>query len=62
MAKDFDLAEEDRWLRVPTPIVAADCDMAPPSLWMPKLIQAADLAFVSPDLAQVMDLESGVTG
>jgi pimeloyl-ACP methyl ester carboxylesterase len=31
MAKDFDLSEEVRRLRVPTLIVAADCDMAPPS-------------------------------
>lgn len=31
MAKDFDLSEEIRGLRVPTLIVAADADMAPPS-------------------------------
>jgi pimeloyl-ACP methyl ester carboxylesterase len=31
MAKDFDLTEEVRGLRVPTLIVAADADMAPPS-------------------------------
>jgi pimeloyl-ACP methyl ester carboxylesterase len=31
MAKDFDFAEEVRALRVPTLIVAADADMAPPS-------------------------------
>jgi pimeloyl-ACP methyl ester carboxylesterase len=31
MAKDFDFTEEVRGLRVPTLIVAADCDMAPPS-------------------------------
>ena len=31
MAKDFDLSEEVRALQVPTLIVAADADMAPPS-------------------------------
>jgi pimeloyl-ACP methyl ester carboxylesterase len=31
MAKDFDLADEFRALKVPTLIVAADADMAPPS-------------------------------
>ena len=31
MAKDFDLTEEVRGLQVPTLIVAADADMAPPS-------------------------------
>ena len=31
MAKDFDLSEEVRGLQVPTLIVAADADMAPPS-------------------------------
>jgi pimeloyl-ACP methyl ester carboxylesterase len=31
MAKDFDYSEEVRSLRVPTLIVAADADMAPPS-------------------------------
>jgi pimeloyl-ACP methyl ester carboxylesterase len=31
MAKDFDLTEEVRGLQVPTMIVAADADMAPPS-------------------------------
>jgi pimeloyl-ACP methyl ester carboxylesterase len=31
MAKDFDFSEEVRGLRVPTLIVAADADMAPPS-------------------------------
>jgi pimeloyl-ACP methyl ester carboxylesterase len=31
MAKDFDFTEEVRGLRVPTLIVAADADMAPPS-------------------------------
>jgi pimeloyl-ACP methyl ester carboxylesterase len=31
MAKDFDLSEEVRALKVPTLIVAADADMAPPS-------------------------------
>ena len=31
MAKDFDFAEEVRGLRVPTLVVAADADMAPPS-------------------------------
>ena len=31
MAKDFDLTEEFRGLQVPTLIVAADADMAPPS-------------------------------
>jgi pimeloyl-ACP methyl ester carboxylesterase len=31
MAKDFDFAEEVRGLQVPTLIVAADADMAPPS-------------------------------
>jgi pimeloyl-ACP methyl ester carboxylesterase len=31
MAKDFDFSEEMRALRVPTLIVAADADMAPPS-------------------------------
>ncbi|MDO3700156.1 alpha/beta hydrolase [Micromonospora sp. C28SCA-DRY-2] len=31
MAKDFDLTEEVRGLRVPTLVVAADADMAPPS-------------------------------
>jgi pimeloyl-ACP methyl ester carboxylesterase len=31
MAKDFDLTEEVRGLKVPTLIVAADADMAPPS-------------------------------
>ena len=31
MAKDFDLSEEVRSLQVPTMIVAADADMAPPS-------------------------------
>ncbi|MEV4758566.1 alpha/beta fold hydrolase [Micromonospora sp. NPDC049559] len=31
MAKDFDLTEEVRGLRVPTLLVAADADMAPPS-------------------------------
>jgi pimeloyl-ACP methyl ester carboxylesterase len=31
MAKDFDFTEEVRSLRVPTLIVAADADMAPPS-------------------------------
>ncbi|WP_211193328.1 alpha/beta fold hydrolase [Actinoplanes sp. TBRC 11911] len=31
MAKDFDFTEEVRGLRVPTMIVAADADMAPPS-------------------------------
>ena len=31
MAKDFDFAEEMRGLKVPTLIVAADADMAPPS-------------------------------
>ena len=31
MARDFDLTEEVRGLRVPTLIVAADADMAPPS-------------------------------
>ncbi|MGN9909165.1 alpha/beta fold hydrolase [Phytohabitans sp. LJ34] len=31
MAQDFDLTEEVRGLRVPTLIVAADADMAPPS-------------------------------
>jgi pimeloyl-ACP methyl ester carboxylesterase len=31
MAKDFDFADEVRGLRVPTLIVAADADMAPPS-------------------------------
>ncbi len=31
MAKDFDLSEEVRGLKVPTLIVAADADMAPPS-------------------------------
>ena len=31
MAKDFDFAEEFRGLKVPTLIVAADADMAPPS-------------------------------
>ena len=31
MAKDFDFSEEVRALRVPTLIVAADADMAPPS-------------------------------
>jgi pimeloyl-ACP methyl ester carboxylesterase len=31
MAKDFDLTEEVRALKVPTLIVAADADMAPPS-------------------------------
>ena len=31
MAQDFDLTEEVRGLQVPTPIVAADADMAPPS-------------------------------
>ncbi len=31
MAQDFDLTEEIRGLRVPTLIVAADADMAPPS-------------------------------
>jgi pimeloyl-ACP methyl ester carboxylesterase len=31
MAKDFDLAEEVRGLQVPTLVVAADADMAPPS-------------------------------
>jgi pimeloyl-ACP methyl ester carboxylesterase len=31
MAKDFDFSEEVRGLRVPTLVVAADADMAPPS-------------------------------
>jgi pimeloyl-ACP methyl ester carboxylesterase len=31
MAKDFDLSEEIRGLQVPTLVVAADADMAPPS-------------------------------
>jgi pimeloyl-ACP methyl ester carboxylesterase len=31
MAKDFDYSEEVRGLRVPTMVVAADADMAPPS-------------------------------
>ena len=31
MAKDFDFSEEVRGLKVPTLIVAADADMAPPS-------------------------------
>ena len=31
MAKDFDFSEEVRGLQVPTLIVAADADMAPPS-------------------------------
>ena len=31
MAKDFDLTDEVRGLRVPTLVVAADADMAPPS-------------------------------
>jgi len=31
MARDFDLTEEVRGLQVPTMIVAADADMAPPS-------------------------------
>src|SRR5207249_4365430 len=31
MAKDFDFAEEVRGLQVPTLVVAADADMAPPS-------------------------------
>ena len=31
MAKDFDQSEEVRGLKVPTLIVAADADMAPPS-------------------------------
>lgn len=31
MANDFDYSEEVRGLRVPTLIVAGDCDMAPPS-------------------------------
>ena len=31
MAKDFDFTEEVRGLQVPTLIVAADADMAPPS-------------------------------
>ena len=31
MAKDFDFSEEVRALKVPTLIVAADADMAPPS-------------------------------
>jgi pimeloyl-ACP methyl ester carboxylesterase len=31
MAKDFDFSEEVRGLKVPTMIVAADADMAPPS-------------------------------
>src|SRR2546429_4856811 len=31
MAKDFDFADEVRGLQVPTLIVAADADMAPPS-------------------------------
>jgi hypothetical protein len=31
MAKDFDFTEEVRSLQVPTLIVAADADMAPPS-------------------------------
>ena len=31
MARDFDLSDEVRGLRVPTLIVAADADMAPPS-------------------------------
>ena len=31
MAKDFDYTEEVRGLQVPTLIVAADADMAPPS-------------------------------
>ena len=31
MAKDFDLTEEVRGLRVPTLFMAADADMAPPS-------------------------------
>ena len=31
MAQDFDLSEEVRTLQVPTLIVAADADMAPPS-------------------------------
>ena len=31
MAKDFDLTEQVRGLQVPTLVVAADADMAPPS-------------------------------
>jgi hypothetical protein len=31
MAKDFDFSDEVRGLKVPTMIVAADSDMAPPS-------------------------------
>jgi pimeloyl-ACP methyl ester carboxylesterase len=41
MAKDFDLSEEVRGLRVPTLIVAADADMAPPSHYV-EIFQLLD--------------------
>ncbi|MEX2548074.1 MAG: integrase core domain-containing protein [Chloroflexota bacterium] len=57
MARDFDLSAEMRGLRVPTLIVAADADMAPPSHYVEafKLLDGGLRVLARPQAAPILD-------